>query len=384
MYKFQIYSWTIADELLQQKRDLHSCYFAAQIMRNKIKVSFNELPMNSHESLRDSLIAHVGQITHETDTMIVTQLCLAVADLALLMSAWKEPVIDLLDTLSTQPQSVWPLLEILAMIPEEIDARYLRLGANRREEVHKQLVAAAPKVIDFLCLCLQHGGEPSHEKIINSTFHCYTSWVALQAIPLQQSAQNALTHQVFHMLSMENCPSKLHDTCSECLCALLSCIEANAGRDNLDPQLKLQIFTAVGMLEKPYHTAVGLEDIVKIMSYCRIFTTLCEAFFYEMFANEEVPHYSIKGLDLVLICVGHYDYEVAEITFNLWSRLSEELFHRNNDTLTNHFKPYIERLIGALYRLAQMEPDHEGLIDEKDSFNVSNNIIFDFIISLQI
>ncbi|XP_023297905.2 transportin-3 [Lucilia cuprina] len=377
-FQKSIYSWTIADELLQQKRDLHSCYFAAQTMRNKIQNSFNELPMNSHDSLRDSLIAHVGQITNETDTVIVTQLCLAVADLALLMSSWKQPVVDLLDMLSPQPQSVWPLLEILTLIPEEIDSRYLRLGANRREEIHKQLDAAAPKVMEFLCMCMQHG-EASQEKIINSTLRCYSSWVAIQAIPLQQSANSPLTQQVFHLLSLENCSRKLHDTCTECLCSLLSCIEANAGRDNLDPQLKMQIFNAVRMLETAYHTSVGMEDIDKIMNYCRIFTVLCEAFFFEMFENEDDPHYSIKGLDLVLICVGHYDYEVAEITFNLWCRLSEELFQRNNDTLTGHFKPHIERLIGALYRLAQMEPDHEGLIDDNDSFNDFRRKVSDLI-----
>lgn len=339
-------------------------------MRNKIQNSFNELPLNSHESLRDSLIVHVGQITNETDAVIVTQLCLAVADLALLMASWKQPMIDLLDMLSPQPQSTWPLLEILTLIPEEIDSRYLRLGANRREEIHKQLDAAAPKVLEFLCMCMQQG-DASQEKIINSTLRCYSAWVAMQAIPLQQSAQSPLTQEVLRLLSMDSTPRKLHDTCTECLCSLLSCIEANVGRDVLDPQLKMQIFNAVTMLETPYHTSVGLEDIDKIMNYCRIFTVLCEAFFFDMFAHESSPHYSIAGLDLVLICVGHYDYEVSEITFNLWYRLSEELFQRNNDKLTAHFKPHIERLLGALFRLAQMEPDQEGLIDENDSFNVS-------------
>ncbi|XP_075153534.1 transportin 3 [Haematobia irritans] len=377
-FQKSIYSWTIADELLQQKRDLHSCYFAAQTMRSKIQNSFNELPINSHESLRDSLIVHVGQITDETDSIIVTQLCLAVADLALLMATWKQPVIDLLDMLSTQPQSVWPLLEILTLIPEEIDTRYLRLGANRREEIHKQLDAASQKVLDFLCLCMQHS-DGVQEKITNSTLRCYGAWVAIHAISLQQSIQNPITQQVFRLLSMESTSRKLHDTSTECICSLLSCIEANSGRDILDPQLKMQIFNAVCMLEAAYHTSVGMEDIDKTMNYCRIFTVLCEAFFYEMFENEDIPHYSTKGLDLVLICVGHYDYEVAEITFNLWYRLSEELFQRNNDKLTSHFKPHIERLLGALFRLTQMDPDQEGLIDENDEFNDFRRKVSDLI-----
>lgn len=46
------------------------------------------------------------------------------------------------------------------------------------------------------------------------------------------------------------------------------------------------------------------------------------------------------------------------------------MYQKNDDALTIHFRPYIERLLTALYRLSQMEPDHEGLLDESDSFMV--------------
>ncbi|XP_011206982.2 transportin-3 isoform X2 [Bactrocera dorsalis] len=377
-FQKSIYSWTIADELLQQKRDLHSCYFAAQTMRNKIQNSFNELPPSSHESLRDSLIVHIGQITNDTDAVIVTQLSLAVADLALLMAAWKQPIIDLLELLSPQAQSVWPLLEILTLLPEEIDSRYLRLGSNRREEIHKQLDAAAPKVLEFLCICLQRS-DGHQERLLNCTLRCFSAWVAVQAIPMHHFTENPVGQKVFQLLSSAETSRKLHDTCTECLCALLSCLEASTSRYKLDPTIEAQIFNAVCSLETAYHISVAHEDIDKTMNYCRIFTVLCEAFFYEMLSNEEVPHYSIKGLDLVLMCVGHFDYEVAEITFNLWYRLSEDLFQRYNDKLTSHFKPHIERLLGALYRHAQMDADHDGLIDEHDSFNDFRRKVSDLI-----
>lgn len=124
-------------------------------MRNKIQNSFSELPPHTHESLRDSLITHIGQIDEQTDNVIVTQLSLAVADLALLMASWREPINDLLVTLAPHQCAIWPLLEVLKVLPEEIDSRYLRLGANRREEVHKQLDASAECVLKFLCMCLQ-------------------------------------------------------------------------------------------------------------------------------------------------------------------------------------------------------------------------------------
>lgn len=49
------------------------------------------------------------------------------------------------------------------------------------------------------------------------------------------------------------------------------------------------------------------------MNYCRIFTELGESFLEKIvsssFVNNE-NHFALKVLDLVLICVGHHDYEV--------------------------------------------------------------------------
>lgn len=93
-----------------------------------------------------------------------------------------------------------------------------------------------------------------------------------------------------------------------------------------------------------------------------MFTELAESFLEKIVLNSSSGqmYYAIKVLDLVLMCVGHHDYEVAEITFNLWYVLSEELYQKNTKELTEMFKPYIERLITALCRHCQMEPDCEG------------------------
>ncbi|XP_030382920.1 transportin-3 [Scaptodrosophila lebanonensis] len=367
-FQKSIYSWTIADELLHQKRDLHANYFAAQTMRNKIQNSFSELPPHTHESLRDSLITHIGQIDERTDNVIVTQLSLAVADLALLMATWQEPINDLLKMLAPHPAAVWPLLEVLKVLPEEIDSRYLRLGANRREEVHKQLDASAECVLKFLCMCLQRE-DLDKQRILNATLRTFSAWLVIHAFPSTLIYDNPLAQEAFRLLSQPDTSSKLHDNAAECVCALISCIGSNnSDYRNNESHVEAQIFSAVCMLEPAYHMSVAHEDTDKTINYCRIFTSLCDAFFYDMLSNENEPHHSLKGLDLVLLCVGHFDYEVAEITFHLWYRISEDLFQRYNDKLTAHFRPHIERLISALYRHSQMESDHDGLIEESNAF----------------
>lgn len=48
------------------------------------------------------------------------------------------------------------------------------------------------------------------------------------------------------------------------------------------------------------------------MNYCRIFCELADAFIPVMTEETKLgnAHFSIKTLDLILICVGHHEYEV--------------------------------------------------------------------------
>ena len=84
--------------------------------------------------------------------------------------------------------------------------------------------------------------------------------------------------------------------------------------------------------------------------------------------DPRTPHFAIVILDNILICCGHPDYEIPDITFNFWYRLSEELYQKNEETLNNIFRPFIERLINSLCRHCQMEPDYDGLLEEGEDF----------------
>ncbi|EDS34143.1 transportin-3 [Culex quinquefasciatus] len=363
-FQKSIHSWEIADQLLQQKHDLNSCTFAAQTMRNKIQNSFHELPESAHESLRQSLLEHISHITLETKPVIVTQLSLALADLALLMSSWRKPVATLLERFSSNPHMMYAVIELLTLIPEEINSRYLRLGANRRKDVLTELETDASLVGEYLLMCLMNCND--NEVLQTKILKCFAAWVQINAFNLSQIGDNMIVAYSFQLLTNVNTKAEIHDAATDCLCSLLQCLETNNNGNGLD----VKLFNGILSLEEAYNMSVAQEDLDKSLNLCRLFTVLVESNLVKMVAGSEAvsPHYSIKGLELVLMCVGHYDFEVAEITFNMWYRLSEDLYQRNNETLTAHFKPYVERLIAALYKHCQMEADHEGLIQEEDSF----------------
>lgn len=336
-------------------------------MRNKIQNSFHELPDDAHVSLRDSLIAHISQINNDTDPVIVTQLCLALADLALLMAAWNNPVLELIEKLSGNPNTLWPLIVIITLIPEEINSRHLRLGSNRRTEISKQLESNSKTVCELLVGSLNNYTQ-NDPQLILKVVKCFTSWVSIHAIDTCDISNNIIIGQSFNLLNSQDTDIKLHDAAADCLSALLQCLEFN----NNQPALEGQMFQNIIQLESAYHLSVAHEDIDKAMNFCRVFTVMAESFLEKMInlELERQPHYALKALDLVLNCIGHYDYEVAEITFNLWYRLSEELYQKNNDALSYHFVPYVERLLTGVYRLATIDADQEGLLEEGDNFTV--------------
>lgn len=317
---FQVHAWTIADELLHHKRDLESCYFAAQTMRTKIHQSFHELPIEAHVSLRDSLLEHISQITETTNNVIVTQLCLALADLALQMPSWQRPTIDLLNRYSQS--HIWPLLEILTVLPEELESRSVRLGENRRVEVLEELKSCASVVNEFLTHCCNNCENYRENVLINvKLLRCFTSWVSVGAISLMDVVDNSVMIRAFNILSVKVEGEKtgiggaLHEAAADFVCTLLQCLESN----NNQQMLENYLFNSVLGLEVAYHMSVANEDQEKSMNYCRIFTESAESVLEKIMNSnqgEENHIYASKLIELVLICVGHHDYEVR-ITINI-------------------------------------------------------------------
>jgi transportin-3 len=166
-------------------------------------------------------------------------------------------------------------------------------------------------------------------------------------------------------MSSKDCPSHLHQVASDCICsALYACGELNAGNE-----LAHALFEGVISLSDSYHMSVAMEDTDKSINYTRVFTEMGEALVTTVVRTPNEGFGSFKTLELLLTCVGHYHYEVADITFNFWNRLSELLYDLNQKEVSDMFKPYVARLIIALCRHCQYDSSMESLPDEADDFD---------------
>uniref|UniRef100_A0A668RJZ4 Transportin-3 n=1 Tax=Oreochromis aureus TaxID=47969 RepID=A0A668RJZ4_OREAU len=356
-----MYAWEVSDQLLQLKQDVESCYFAAQTMKMKIQTSFYELPPETHNALRDSLLTHIQNLK-DLSPIIVTQLALAIADLALQMASWKGCVHTLIEKYNNDISSMPFLIEILTVLPEEVHSRSLRIGANRRTEIIEDLAYYSSTVVTLLTTCVEKTGND--EKMLIKVFRCLGSWFNLGVLDSNFMASNQLLMVLFQVLQRDETSTNLHEASSDCVCSALYAIE------NVDTNvaLALQLFQGVLTLETAYHMAVAREDLDKVLNYCRIFTELCETFLETTVRTPGQGMGDLRTLELLLICAGHPQYEVVEISFNFWYRLGEHLYKINDPTLHAIFRPYIQRLLHCLARHCQLDPDHEGIPEDTDDF----------------
>lgn len=368
-------AWRIADELLQQNVDLESCYFAAQTMRTKIQYVFHELPPESHASLRDSLMEHLAKVSKDTAPVIVTQLSLAMADLALQMASWKSFVVDLISRFGCSITHIPVLLEVLTVLPEELNSRPLRLGANRRNEIIELFNQVSGQVVQLLDACLQPAQNPD-ERVRARVFRCLGSWFSVGGLRLDHPTLHKLLASVFDALKSPSTTSSVHETASDCICNALMLLGQHSSQTQVLAQVLVQ---GVYSLVEPYHLSVAHEDLDRSVNYCRIFTELAESLLDDMIQHPGQGLGDPRCLDLLLTCVGHYDYEVAEITFNLWYRLSEALYKESNDNLNTFFGRYIQMLLVALCRHCQLDPDKEGVPSDKDDFGDFRNRVAELI-----
>lgn len=265
--------------------------------------NLSELPSDSLISLRNSLVSHLENTSPDTSGAILTQLCLALADLALQMSSWQNCISDLIKSFSSK--NTFALLEILTVLPQEIDSTSLKLGENRREDIKNELRSNSQIVSQFLKESITNS-QNTHVAL--KIIKCMTSWIQVKAIDIQEVPQNAVIGLCLQVLRDHNSINTLHDASSDCICALLHCFEDNNNNEDVERLL----FDSVSSLEQSYHMAVALEEEEKASNYARVFTELAETFLEKiiMCASNGNTHFAMRSLELALVCVGHHDYEV--------------------------------------------------------------------------
>ncbi|XP_028408410.1 transportin-3-like [Dendronephthya gigantea] len=355
------FAWEIADQLLTAKQSTTSCFIGAQTMRTKIQYFFHELQPAQYESLKNSLLDHITHLYHSTPA-ILNQLCLAVADLAVQMPQWSNPVNDLVGRFSKTIQIIPALLEMLQYLTEEVKSEHLRVGSNRREEVGNQLRQSSLVVIQLLNACIEQC--PDEEQIRTKIFYCLGGWLLLGGYPPDEIMKSRLLPVLFETLVNAKASDNLQEAATDVLCSAIYSV------GDLGPQSQMAVVLSSEVLKLVpiYEQAKSNDDRDKCLNFCRIFTELAESMLDAVLSAKGLNVLDLKIVEVMIKCLQHNDYEVAEVTFNFWYSLSEAIYREDLKQRRESFLPYYQALLQQLCITCKLESDTVGIPKPGDDF----------------
>lgn len=318
-FQASVFAWQIADTILHENRDNAVNFVAAQTLRNKIQRSFHELPVETHSALRDSLVAHLKGFGGSTE-IIRTQLALAVADLAVQMPAWAHPLPDLIGFLAG-PTSTVCLLELLAVLPEELGNEQLAIKGEERHRLCEVFGLDSQGVYPFLEDCWQQVRMQDLD-MVKRILKALASWVRFGGRGSLHMSSSPMLPYCFEVLFSPD--EDLSEAAKNVIIAAVFLASDSDHQAELQHVLYPMIFSLEPRVDKAI--AEGDSDLgQKLVLIC---VELGDSLVHKVAADPSPNNLSI--VNLMLKCARHPDREISHLTFNFWYDCGE-LLHDQKD-----------------------------------------------------
>ncbi|KAK9355678.1 armadillo-type protein [Lipomyces doorenjongii] len=304
-------AWTISHTILSSPSlPIESKLFAAQTLRSKVIYDLHQLPADGQLQLRSSLITLLGTYT-AGPKIILTQLCLALANLAIQLVQWKSALEDVIRACGNDAASAPIVLEFLKVLPEEAsDVKKIPLSEDELKERTRELLENnAMQVLNILVAYVSSANTPqsSHALI----FECLNSW--LREVPLETIVNSPLLNIVFQALSNDD----LFDAATDCVCSMI-----RETRD-LDDESDIVSTLYSKVIELRPRIAESKDDPDAFRNYTQIFADAGEVW-HMVIARQ--PRQFKSLVEAVAECASYdEDLEVIQFTFYFWYLLKQML-----------------------------------------------------------
>ncbi|KAJ1672421.1 Nuclear import receptor [Coemansia sp. RSA 1694] len=317
-------AWTTSDTILgAAELGIEVKLFAAQTLRNKIISDFSELGEPGALQLRDSVVNHLRNARSGPQPLI-TQLCLALADLAVQLGAWTDPFGDMARSFLSDPESVSCLLEFLAVLPEEIESERILLPTDFfRQRATELLTQRVGDLIQLLVQCLQQPDlkADAHTRVLV----CFTSWLRYGEITLMMIQNTPLTELAFAALKADD--DAVFETAVDAICGILGETRIDHDDDpedarvksaSVEQQLVPQLNAVAAQMRADPLVAEGNEE--RIRGYCRVLTEAGEAWAQRIVLNIAAFETTVSAL---VDCMRLDSLEVIGMMFEFWAVLAD-------------------------------------------------------------
>ncbi|MBW0475818.1 hypothetical protein O181_015533 [Austropuccinia psidii MF-1] len=328
-------AWITADVILKTSdSSLESKLFAAQSFRSKITFDLDQLPPNHRLQLRESLLSALEHFSITSSKILVVQLCLALADLALQLPEWPTVVADMTEKYGKNPETVPALIEFLTVLPQEM------IGNSKIKITNHDW--STPQVAQLVSntLSMYLAAQGITTAIKSQIFTCFSAWLKAGEIPPSAVGSPFLLTCVFGALDDDD----LFEHAIDLVVDLIH--ETQEVDDNMS--LIEQIVSYLVSLQLKLSQV--RDDSDKMRGYCRIFVEAGEWYIPLIIRH---PESFLPIVHAIKTCCGYDDLEIVTITINFWYRLSKALHSKKeNDNvkpLINIFADLVEIIIRHLH-----------------------------------
>jgi len=327
-------AWITSDLILKSQEAPIECkLFAAQTFRAKITFDLDQLPEPDRLQLRDSLLAALTQDSIISSKIILVQLCLSLADLALQLPQWPTVVADLIEKFGKDPQTVPILLEFLTVFPQEI------IG-NSKIKITNQWSNSEIAQLVPNTLSMYLGAQGITTAIKSQIFRCLSSWLRAGEIQTSSAGSQFILGCAFSALEDDS----LFETAVDFIVDL---IHETQEIDESMPVIQLILSFLIALQPK---LTQDRDDPDKMRGYCRIFVEAGEWYTPLILRH---PETFLPIVIAIRSCCDYDDLEVVGITLNFWYRLSKGLRRKREDAnakpLLDIYSSLVETIIRHLH-----------------------------------
>ncbi|KAJ1725798.1 Nuclear import receptor [Coemansia erecta] len=332
-------AWTAADVLLgDATQDAAVHLFAAQTLRSKIVDSLDEVDAGAQRQLRDTLAQRLRRLGGGPGTQAVaTQLSLCLADIAVQMEAWDDPLGDMAAALlepgdaaeqQQQRRHVARLVEFAGVLPEELcNERLPGTGEYFVRRAAALLTRRAGDVLQLLAQSLAQA-QPADAATQTRVLVCFTAWVRSGEVAVDQAAASAAAELAFAALQADDAPADVFEAAVDAACSLV-----RETRDDADdaPASAAAKDAAVGRSVAPQLAAAAAtlgrgcpatDAAERARGLCRVLTEAGEAWLARIVAASA----EYAGLVAALVaCMRSAPLDALPMMFDFWGRLADAL-----------------------------------------------------------
>ncbi|KAG2219346.1 hypothetical protein INT45_011254 [Circinella minor] len=353
-------AWTTADYLLKaDDSNTETRLFAAQTFRQKITYDLRDLEPPARLALRDSLVEQLTVVAATGPKVIMLQLCLALADLAIQLLEWKTAVKDMVSKFGGSPETAVCLLEFLTVLPEELNSntRLPLTDLEYKEQGATLLESNATEVLKLLIMYMNSsaGNTDLQERV----FKCLISWLRAGDMDINIIVNSPLLNIAFEALDNDDLFDVAVDLGVE---IIFETRDFNATTSNVVRDIYRYL---VPLLDK-IRNAKEEEDSDKVRGYCRLFVSAGEAYVPLIIQHPDDLSAVLEG---IMSCTAYGDLEIVPITFKFWDELTYALMNPRNEQTIAALSRYYDALVDIIISHLHYPDDSTSWsAEERDDF----------------